>query len=252
MAKYEDLEGKIVLVTGGSGDIGRAAVLELGRQKARVYFTFNSSEETANALVDSAAELGFEAFAVKCDISNKQSVSKMVDDIVEKEERIDILVNNAGIYRDNLFTSMSDEEFESVIQTNLFGTFHCTKAVVDNMYRNRSGAVINISSIAGVTNSFGQANYSAAKGAVISFGRTLAAELAPKNIRVNTVAPGLIDSNMVKRIPRNIMKQTLSGIPLKRLGQPEEIAKVIAFLASEDSSYMVGQTLIADGGLIMR
>lgn len=252
MAKYEDLEGKIVLITGGSGDLGRASVMEFGKQKCRVYFTYNSSKEAADELVASAQESGFEAFPVRCNISDKAQVNALVEDIVEKEGKIDVLVNNAGIYKDNLFTSMTDEEFEQVIQTNLYGTFYCTKAVVDAMYRNRSGAVINVSSIAGVTNSFGQANYSAAKGAVISFSRTLAAELAPKNIRVNAVAPGLIDSSMVKRIPRNIMKQTLSGIPAKRLGQPEEIAKAIAFLASEDSSYVVGQTLIADGGLIMR
>ncbi|EAT12718.1 3-oxoacyl-ACP reductase FabG [Bermanella marisrubri] len=252
MAKYEDLEGKIVLITGGSGDLGRASVLEFGKQKCRVYFTYNSSKDSADELVASAEESGFEAFPIRCNISDKEQVNALVNDIVEKEGKIDVLVNNAGIYKDNLFTSMTDEEFEQVIQTNLYGTFYCTKSVVDVMYRNRCGAIVNVSSIAGVTNSFGQANYSAAKGAVVSFSRTLAAELAPKNIRVNTVAPGLIDSSMVKRIPRNIMKQTLSGIPVKRLGKPEEIAKAIAFLASEDSSYVVGQTLIADGGLIMR
>lgn len=252
MAIYEDLEGKVALITGGSGDIGLAAIEELAKQRCRVYFTYNSSKEQAESVVAKLQQDGQEVVARQCNIQDKKQVRELVDHIVETEGRIDVLVNNAGIYKDNLFTTMKDEEFEDVIQTNLFGTFYCTKAAVDNMYRNRSGAVINISSIAGVTNSFGQANYSSAKGAVIAFGRTIAAELAPKNIRVNTIAPGLIDSNMVKRIPRNIMKQTLSGIPVNRLGQPSEIAKVISFLASEDSSYIVGQTIVADGGLIMR
>ncbi|GAA6138080.1 SDR family NAD(P)-dependent oxidoreductase [Arenicella sp. 4NH20-0111] len=252
MAIYEDLDGKIALITGGSGDIGEAAIIELARQKCVVYFTYNSSKEQADGIVTKLSETGTKVVAQQCDIQNKTQVKALVEQIVETEGRIDILVNNAGIYKDNLFTTMKDEEFEDVIQTNLFGTFYCTKAAVDNMYRNRSGVVINISSIAGVTSSFGQANYSSAKGAVIAFGRTIAAELAPKKIRVNTIAPGLIESSMVKRIPRNIMKQTLSAIPINRLGQPSEIAKVISFLASEDSSYIVGQTIVADGGLIMR
>ncbi len=252
MAIYEDLDGKIALITGGSGDIGEAAIIELARQKCVVYFTYNSSKEQADEIVTKLSETGTKVVAQQCDIQNKTQVKALVEQIVETEGRIDILVNNAGIYKDNLFTTMKDEEFEDVIQTNLFGTFYCTKAAVDNMYRNRSGVVINISSIAGVTSSFGQANYSSAKGAVIAFGRTIAAELAPKKIRVNTIAPGLIESSMVKRIPRNIMKQTLSAIPINRLGQPSEIAKVISFLASEDSSYIVGQTIVADGGLIMR
>ncbi|WP_283788288.1 3-oxoacyl-ACP reductase family protein [Bermanella sp. WJH001] len=252
MARYEDLEGKVVLITGGSGDIGQAAISELAKQGCRVYFTYNSSKEQADDIISALQQEGKEAVAKQCNIQDKQQVKELVGNIVETEGKIDILVNNAGIYKDNLFTTMKDEEFEDVIQTNLFGTFYCTKAAVDNMYRNRSGVVINVSSIAGVTNSFGQANYSSAKGAVIAFGRTIAAELAPKNIRVNTIAPGLIESSMVKRIPRNIMKQTLSSIPVNRLGQPSEIAKVISFLASEDSSYIVGQTIVADGGLIMR
>lgn len=252
MAKYEDLEGKVVLITGGSGDLGKAAIMEFGKQNCRVYFTFNSNQEAADAIKAEAAEKGFEAHGYKCNIQSKQEVKSLIDEIVERESRLDVLVNNAGIYKDNLFTSMTDEEFEQVVQTNLFGTFYCTKAAVDEMYKARSGAVVNVSSIAGVMASFGQSNYSAAKSAVVGFARTAAAELAPKNIRVNTVAPGLIESSMVKRIPRNIMKQTLSSIPAKRLGQPEEIAKVIVFLASEDSSYMIGQTLVADGGLVMR
>lgn len=252
MARYEDLEGKVALITGGSGDIGQAAIKELATQGCRVYFTYNSSKEQADSIVAEHLDNGKEVVAEQCNIQDKEQVKSLVASIVEAEGRIDILVNNAGIYKDNLFATMTDEEFEDVVQTNLFGTFYCTKAVVDNMYRNRSGAVINISSIAGVTNSFGQANYSSAKGAVIAFGRTIAAELAPKKIRVNTIAPGLIESSMVKRIPRNIMKQTLSGIPVNRLGQPSEIAKIISFLASEDSSYIIGQTIVADGGLIMR
>jgi 3-oxoacyl-[acyl-carrier protein] reductase len=252
MARYEDLEGKVALITGGSGDSGQAAIKELARQGCRVYFTYNSSKEQADQIISELEQDSKSAVAKQCNIQDKQQVKALIENIVETEGCIDILVNNAGIYKDNLFTTMKDEEFEDVVQTNLFGTFYCTKAAVDNMYRNRSGVVINISSIAGVTNSFGQANYSSAKGAVIAFGRTIAAELAPKNIRVNTIAPGLIESSMVKRIPRNIMKQTLSSIPVNRLGQPSEIAKVISFLASEDASYIVGQTIVADGGLIMR
>lgn len=252
MAIYEDLENKVVLITGGSGDLGRAMAVELANQKAKVYFTYNSSEEAANETAKLAKEAGGEAIARKCNIQAKEEVTKLVDEIAEAEGRLDVLINNAGIYKDNLFQSMTDEEFEQVVQTNLFGTYYCTKAAVHHMTRARSGSIINISSISGLTASFGQSNYSAAKGGVQGFARTIAAELAPKNIRVNTIAPGLIDSVMVKRIPRNIMKQTLSAIPLGRLGQPAEIARVAAFLASDESAYMVGQTLVADGGLLMR
>jgi 3-oxoacyl-[acyl-carrier protein] reductase len=252
LAIYEDLENKVVLITGGSGDLGRAMAVQLAKQKAKIYFTFNSSEDAANETVRLATEAGGVAVARKCNIQSKEEVTKLVDYIAETEGRLDVLVNNAGIYKDNLFQSMTDEEFEQVIQTNLFGTYYCTKAAVHHMTRARSGSIINISSISGLTASFGQSNYSAAKGGIQAFARTIAAELAPKNIRVNTVAPGLIDSVMVKRIPRNIMKQTLSAIPLGRLGQPDDIARVVAFLASDDSAYMVGQTLVADGGLLMR
>ena len=249
MAIYEDLQNKVALITGGSGDLGRAIAVELAKQKCKVYFTYNSSEDAAQETVRQAGE---STVARRCNIQVKAEVTAMIDEIAEAEGRLDILVNNAGIYKDNLFQSMTDEEFEQVIQTNLFGTYYCTKAAVHHMVRARSGAIVNISSISGLTASFGQANYSAAKGGMNAFARSIAAELAPKNIRVNTVAPGMIDSVMVKRIPRNIMKQTLSAIPVGRLGQPEEIARVVAFLASEDSAYMIGQTLIADGGLLMR
>ena len=163
-----------------------------------------------------------------------------------------VLINNAGKSRDNLFSQMSSDEFEDVVRTNLFGAFHMSRSALKLLRAAKNAAVINISSIAGITSSFGQSNYSASKAGLIGLTRTMACELASKGVRINAVAPGLIDSAMAKKVPRNIIRQTLSAISLKRLGEATEVAEVVAFLSSRASSYIVGQTIVVDGGLIMR
>jgi 3-oxoacyl-[acyl-carrier protein] reductase len=165
---------------------------------------------------------------------------------------VHVLINNAGIYKDNVFSALTYEEFDQVIKVNLYGTFTMTKRLLPLLRHARNSTVVNISSISGITSSFGQSNYSAAKAGIIGLTRTLASEMASKGIRVNAVAPGMIESRMVKKVPRQIVRNVMSAIPLKRLGRVDEIANVVAFLSSDASSYIVGQTLVADGGLVMR
>lgn len=252
MGVYKDLEGKVVLITGGSGDLGSEITLEMARQGCTVYFTYNNSEEKAKETFGKIGSIGGKAKSIACNVTNKTNVEEIIQNIISESNKIDILINNAGIYSDNLFALMSDEEFDTVIKTNLYGTYYCTKAVIRHMIKCRAGVIINMASLAGVTSSFGQSNYSASKGAIVAFGRTLASELAQQKIRLNTIAPGVFDTAMTKRVPRNILNQIVSTTASKRLGKPKELAHLVAFLSSDDSSYICGQTIVIDGGLIMR
>lgn len=253
MAIYPELKDTIALVTGGSGAIGKAICTELAKQMVRVYFTYNSNQDAARDFEKEISDHGGFAKGFRCDQTQKDQVAAVFHALLEEtNDHLDILVNNAGIYRDNLFQLMTDAEFESVIDTNLKGMYYFCKHAVRVMHKYHKGSIVNISSVAGVTASFGQTNYSASKAGMIGFTRTLAAELSSKQVRVNAIAPGLIDSLMVKRIPRQLMKQTLNVIPMQRLGRPEEVAKVVLFLSSEEASYITGQTIMVDGGLISR
>ncbi|MGL4318398.1 MAG: 3-oxoacyl-ACP reductase FabG [Pseudomonas sp.] len=251
MATYADLQGKVALVTGASGDIGLAVCEKLLEDGCKVYATYNSNPARLGELADRQAFAG-RVVALKCDITNKDELEAAMATIEAADGKLDVLVNNAGKYRDNLFSLMEYEEFDDVIKTNLYGTFMATKAALRMLRKAKLAAVVNVSSIAGMTNSFGQTNYSSAKAGLIGFTRTLAAELGSKGVRVNAVAPGLIESVMTKRVPRNVIRQTVSVIPLQRMGETREVAEAIAFLCSSSSSYVVGQTLVVDGGLIMR
>lgn len=251
MATFSDLQGKVALVTGASGDIGLAVCEKLLEDGCKVYATYNSNPARLGELAD-RQEFAGRVIALKCDITNKDELEAAMTTIEEADGKLDVLVNNAGKYRDNLFSLMEYEEFDDVIKTNLYGTFMATKAALRMLRKAKLAAVVNVSSIAGMTNSFGQTNYSSAKAGMIGFTRTLAAELGAKGVRVNAVAPGLIESVMTKRVPRNVIRQTLSVIPLQRMGETREVAEAIAFLCSSSSSYIVGQTLVVDGGLIMR
>ena len=251
MAAYSDLQGKVALVTGASGDIGLAVCEKLLEDGCKVYATYNNNPARLGELVDQERHAG-RLIALKCDITDKDQLEAALATIEEAEGKLDVLVNNAGKYKDNLFSLMTFEEFDDVVKTNLYGTFMATKAALRLLRKAKLAAVVNVSSIAGMTNSFGQSNYSAAKAGMIGFTRTLAGELGSKGVRVNAVAPGLIESVMTKRVPRNVIRQTLSVIPLQRLGETREVAEAIAFLCSSSSSYIVGQTLVVDGGLIMR
>ncbi|WP_066068554.1 3-oxoacyl-[acyl-carrier-protein] reductase [Neobacillus soli] len=245
------LAGKAALVTGASRGIGREIALELARQGADVAVNFSGSEAKANEVVDEIKALGRDSFAVKCNVSNAEEVAEMVKASIDHFGKLDILVNNAGITRDNLLMRMKETEWDDVININLKGVFLCTKAVTRQMMKQRVGRIINIASIVGVSGNPGQANYVAAKAGVIGLTKTTAKELASRNITVNAIAPGFITTDMTDKLPEEVKAEMLKQIPLARLGEPKDIAKMTAFLASDDSSYITGQTLHIDGGMVM-
>jgi 3-oxoacyl-[acyl-carrier protein] reductase len=246
-----NLAGKIALVTGASRGIGREIALELARQGANVAVNYSGSEAKANEVVDEIKTMGREAFAVKCDVSNAEEVAAMVKDTTSRFGRLDILVNNAGITRDNLLMRMKEEEWDDVLNINLKGVFLCTKAVTRQMMKQRIGRIINISSVVGVSGNPGQANYVAAKAGVIGLTKTTAKELATRNITVNVIAPGFITTDMTDKLTDELKTEMLKQIPLARLGEPKDIAKATAFLASDDAGYITGQTLNINGGMVM-
>lgn len=245
------LEGKNALVTGASRGIGREIALELARQGANVAVNYAGSEKLANEVVEAIQALGRKAVAVQANVADSDAVTEMTKKVVEHFGSLDILVNNAGVTRDNLLMRMKEEDWDAVIDTNLKGVFLCTKAVSRQMMKQRHGRIINISSIVGVSGNAGQANYVAAKAGVIGLTKTTAKELATRGITVNAVAPGFITTDMTDKLNEDLKAEMLKQIPLARLGDPEDIAKVVVFLASEDSRYMTGQTLHVDGGMVM-
>jgi 3-oxoacyl-[acyl-carrier protein] reductase len=245
------LNGKNVLVTGASRGIGREIALELARKGANVAVNFAGSEAKANEVVQEIKALGRESFSIQCDVSDSEAVTEMVKTVTERFSSLDILVNNAGITRDNLLMRMKENEWDDVININLKGVFLCTKAVTRQMMKQRSGRIINIASIVGVSGNAGQANYVAAKAGVIGLTKSAAKELASRGITVNAIAPGFISTDMTENLPEDVQEAMLGQIPLARFGDPKDVAGVAAFLASEASSYMTGQTLHVDGGMVM-
>ncbi|MFJ7980353.1 MULTISPECIES: 3-oxoacyl-[acyl-carrier-protein] reductase [Lysinibacillus] len=245
------LEGKVAVVTGASRGIGRSIALKLADEGAKVVVNYSGSQAKAEEVVTAIQENGGEAIAVQASVSKTEEVSALMDAAVKTFGSLDILVNNAGITRDNLLMRMKEDEWDDVLNTNLKGVFLCTKAVTRQMMKQRAGRIINISSIVGVAGNPGQANYVAAKAGVIGLTKTTAKELASRNILVNAVAPGFIETEMTEQLPEDIKQGMLTQIPLAKLGQPEDIAKAVAFLASEDANYMTGQTLHIDGGMVM-
>lgn len=238
---------KLAIVTGASRGIGKACAIELAKAGYDIAVNFAGNVEAANKTVEELKALGVDAAAFKFDVSNKEEAAKGVDEILAKFGRIDVLVNNAGITRDGLFMRMSPENWDAVINTNLSSAFYVSQPVVKVMMKQRSGAIVNMSSVVGVSGNAGQANYSAAKAGLIGLTKTLAKELGSRNIRVNAIAPGFINTDMTKDL--DTLKFT-DFIPLKRLGEPEDIAKAVKFLAV-DSDYITGQVLEVDGGLII-
>ena len=245
------LTGKTAVVTGGSRGIGRAICIELAKQGANIVVNFSGSEAKAKAVVEEIEALGPKAIAVQADVADSASVDGLMKQALEAFGSIDILVNNAGITRDNLLMRMKEQEWDDVIDTNLKGVFLCTKAVTRQMMKQRAGRIINISSIVGVAGNPGQANYVAAKAGVIGLTKTTALELASRNILVNAIAPGFITTEMTDALPEALKESMLKQIPLAKLGQPEDIAKAVAFFASDSASYITGQTLHIDGGMVM-
>lgn len=245
------LEQKCAVVTGASRGIGRAIALELASQGAKVVVNYSGSEQKALDVVAEIVENGGEAIAVQANISDNDSVQALMKKAVDTYGSLDILVNNAGITRDNLIMRMKEDEWDDVINTNLKGVFLCTKAVTRQMMKQRAGRIINISSIVGVAGNPGQANYVAAKAGVIGLTKTTAQELASRNILVNAIAPGFITTEMTDGLPEELKEAMLKQIPLAKLGQPEDIAKAVAFFASSNANYITGQTLHIDGGMVM-
>ncbi|KOO49316.1 3-oxoacyl-[acyl-carrier-protein] reductase [Viridibacillus arvi] len=245
------LEGKTAVVTGASRGIGRAIALTLAEQGARVVVNYSGSQSKAEEVVAEITENGGEAIAVQANVADADEVTALMKAATDTFGSLDILVNNAGITRDNLLMRMKEQDWDDVMNTNLKGVFLCTKAVSRQMMKQRAGRIINVASIVGVSGNAGQANYVAAKAGVIGLTKTTAKELAARNIYVNAVAPGFIATEMTDELPAEVKDQMLGQIPLAKLGDPKDVAKVVLFLASDDASYITGQTIHVDGGMVM-
>jgi 3-oxoacyl-[acyl-carrier protein] reductase len=248
--ELKELEGKVSLVTGASRGLGRAIALRLASMGSRVAINYLASDEAASSLAREIKKGGGEAMLVKAHVADAKEVRTMVREIVSRWGKIDILVNNAGITRDDLLPRMADEAWDEVINTNLRGAYLCTKFAVRSMMEQFWGRVINIASLAGIVGNMGQANYSAAKGGLIAFTKSVARELGSRNITVNAIAPGFVTTEMTDKLPQETRDVILSRIPLKRFGSPEDIAELTAFLASERASYITAQVICIDGGVV--
>lgn len=245
------LNGKVALVTGAARGIGRAIVLELIDAGAKVVINYRSSLAQVEELLVEVKEAGGEAIAVCGDISNEEDAKNLISTTVKEFGRLDVLVNNAGITKDNLLMRISEEDFDKVIDTNLKGTFFCIKHGASVMLKQRSGKIINMSSIVGVTGNAGQANYAASKAGVIGLTKSAARELASRGINVNAVAPGFIETYMTDSLPDKVKEASIANIPFRRFGSASEIAGVVCFLASEAANYITGQVIQVDGGMVM-
>lgn len=245
------LTGKIALVTGASRGIGKQIALTLAKNGATVIVNYNGSKERADEVVNEITAEGGSAEAVQCNVSDNDACAEMVKYILDKYKRVDILVNNAGITKDNLVMRMSEEDFDAVIDTNLKGTFHTIHHLYRAFLKQRSGKIINLSSVSGVMGNAGQANYSASKAGVIGLTKSVARELASRGICVNAVAPGFIESDMTDALSEDAKKGILSTIPMGRPGQAQEVADLVLFLAGSSSDYITGQVININGGMCM-
>jgi len=242
-------ENKIVLVTGAGRGIGASIAKRFASEGAEVIVNYSGNDEAAQKTVDEITATGGQAQKYKCSVNDSESVKVMIDEIIKKFGRIDILVNNAGITKDGLMLRMTDEDFDRVIDVNLKGTFNCTKYVSKYMLKQKSGKIINISSVVGLSGNAGQVNYSASKAGIIGITKSAAKELSSRGITVNAVAPGYVDTDMTKVLSDNIRNEILKNILLQRMGNVEDISNCVAFLASEDASYITGQVISVDGGM---
>ena len=245
------LDERIAIVTGGSRGIGRAVALELARRGAAVMVNYRSNAQAAAEVVAAIEAEGGTARAMQADVSDYAQAESLIKETIAAFGGLHILVNNAGTTRDMVIMMMSEDDWDSVIRTNLKSAFNCSKAAVKHMMRKRYGRIINMSSVAGIAGNAGQTNYSASKAGLIGFTKALAREVAARNITVNAVAPGFIPTDLTESIPENLKEASLEAIPLKRWGTPEEVAYATAFLASDEAAYITGHVLSVDGGMVM-
>jgi 3-oxoacyl-[acyl-carrier protein] reductase len=245
------LQGKVAVITGASRGIGKAIAIEFGKRGAKVIVNYSKSADGAGEAVEAIKAAGSEATAVQADVSDAKSAAGLIKSATDTYGRLDILVNNAGTTRDQLIMMMPEEDWDTVITTNLKSAFNCSKAAVKTMMRQRNGRVINISSVSGVMGNGGQTNYSASKAGLIGFTKALAREVAGRNITVNAIAPGFVPTDLTSTLPENLKTETVKMIPLGRWGTVEDVAYAVAFLASDEAAYITGQTLNVDGGMAM-
>ncbi len=244
-----DLKGKVAIVTGGSRGIGRAIARVLALSGCSVVITYKSSSQQAQEVVDEISKFDSKAMAIQADSAKFEDAQRVVDEVLKNFGKIDILINNAGITRDNLILRMSESDWDDVIETNLKGVFNFTKAVIKHMISQRYGKIINIASVVGLIGNPGQTNYAASKAGIIGFTKALAKEVASRNIQVNVVAPGYVETEMTEKLNEEQKKRLFEMIPAKRIAKPEEIAYVVKFLASPEADYITGQVIVVDGGL---
>lgn len=245
------LEGKIAVVTGASRGIGRAIALTLASKGAAVIINYNGSKDRAEEVKQKIEEAGGKASIYQCDVSDYEKCELFIQGVIKEYGRIDILVNNAGITRDGLLMKMSEADFDQVVDTNLKGAFNTIRFASRQMLKQRSGRVINMSSVVGVTGNAGQANYAASKAGVTGLTKAAARELASRGITVNAIAPGFIETDMTEVLPEKVKESSVAQIPLGKFGKPEQVAAAVAFLVSEDAGYITGQVLHVDGGMVM-
>ncbi|MDQ0206392.1 3-oxoacyl-[acyl-carrier-protein] reductase [Alkalicoccobacillus murimartini] len=245
------LQNQVAIVTGASRGLGQAIAMELAEKGAKVVVNYAGSQQRAEQVVQDIKDIGGDALAVQADVADADEVKSLIKQTIEAFGRVDILVNNAGITRDNLLIRMKEDDWDAVINTNLKGVFNCAKTVARQMMKQRYGRIINVSSVVAVMGNPGQANYVAAKAGVIGLTKSMAKELANRNIHVNAIAPGFIESDMTEVLTEEVKDQYLTQIPLGSFGSAKQVASVVRFLASSDADYMTGQTLHVDGGLVM-
>lgn len=247
-----NFNSKVAIVTGGSRGIGKEIAKKLASLGANLVINYTSREEEALNTKKEIEEFGVKCIAIKCDVSKSNEVNEMIERALEEFNQIDILVNNAGITRDTLLMRMKEEDFDKVIDINLKGVFNCTKSVIKPMMKKRYGKIINMASVVGIIGNPGQANYCASKAGVIGFTKSSARELASRNININAIAPGFIDTDMTRVLNDDIKSSMLANIPKNTFGKPEDVANVVAFLASDMSNYVTGQVINVDGGMVMQ
>ncbi|MBS4536084.1 3-oxoacyl-[Clostridium sp. D2Q-14] len=244
-----NLNGKNAIITGGSRGIGKEIALILAKNGADIVINYSNNAKKATEVVDMIKDMGRNAYAIKADISKMDEAKKLIKEAYEKFEKIDILVNNAGITRDNLIMRMKEEEWDDVIEVNLKGTFNVSKSIIRKMMKQKSGSIINISSVVGITGNPGQCNYAASKAGIIGFTKSLSKEIGKKNIRVNAIAPGFIQTEMTDNLNEDIKEEYLKNISLGKFGSALDVANAVLFLSSDLSQYITGQTIVVDGGL---